>query len=202
MDPGEPVSIAALPFSLRWLEPGRDLRVEGRSLELSAGPATDLFSDPEGDKPNASAPALIGAAPGDFLLGARVSVEFATTFDAGVLLLYRDERNWAKLCFELSPQKEPTVVSVVTRGVSDDCNSFAVQESEIWLRIARIGDCVAFHASKDGALWKLVRYFTLPAAAGARVGFLAQSPSGNGCRVRFSEIFFEARRLADLRSGA
>jgi regulation of enolase protein 1 (concanavalin A-like superfamily) len=89
----------------------------------------------------------------------------------------------------------------VTRGVSDDCNSFSVEGREVWLRVARIGDCFAFHASTDGSFWRLVRYFTLDAAASMEVGFEAQSPTGEGCSVSFDEIRFEARTLGDLRSG-
>jgi regulation of enolase protein 1 (concanavalin A-like superfamily) len=148
-----------------------------------------------------NAPALLGEPSGDFLLSARVRVDFAATFDAGVLLVRRDERHWAKLCFEYSPQGEPTVVTVVTRGVSDDCNSFAVEGHDVWLRVARMGDCFAFHASTDGVFWRMVRYFTLEDGASAAVGFEAQSPTGEGCRASFEEIRFETRRLGELRSG-
>jgi len=197
----EPLTIAPLPMPLGWLVPAQDWRVGERSLELSAGPASDLFTDPAGGDALANAPALVGAARGDFQLSARVRVEFASTFDAGVLLLRRDERNWAKLCFELSPQGEPTVVSVVTRGVSDDCNSFASEGAEVWLRIARLGDCFAFHASSGDGFWKLVRYFALEGDGELSIGFLVQSPTGEGCRVRFDEIDYVERRLGDLRSG-
>jgi regulation of enolase protein 1 (concanavalin A-like superfamily) len=200
MDFSEPVTVESLPMPLHWLVQPLAWQAGERSLELTAGSSSDLFTDPGGGEPLADAPALVGEAYGDFLLSARVQVEFASTFDAGVLLLHRDARNWAKLCFERSPQGEPTVVSVVTRGVSDDCNSFPVGGGEVWLRIARLGDCFAFHASTDGEIWKLVRYFALTESDGVRAGFLAQSPTGVGCRVHFDEIAFEERRLADLRS--
>jgi uncharacterized protein len=93
------------------------------------------------------------------------------------------------------------VVSVVTRGVSDDCNSFVVDEGDVRLRIARLGSAFAFHASTEDAVWRLVRHFALEAEAELLVGFLAQSPLGTGCSVRFEEISFTPERLADLRSG-
>jgi uncharacterized protein len=195
------VKVAPLPMPLHWLVQPLAWQVGNRSLELTAGPSCDLFTDPAGGEPLANAAALVGEPSGDFLLSARVHVEFASTFDAGVLLLYRDERNWAKLCFERSPQGDPMVVSVVTRDVSDDCNSFMVDGNEVWLRLARLGDCFAFHASNDGSYWRLARYFALAESDGVRVGFLAQSPTGEGCRARFDEIRYEARRLGDLRSG-
>ena len=61
--------------------------------------------------------------------------------------------------------------------------------------------CFAFHASTDGAAWQLVRYFALDDSAGISAGFVAQSPTGEGCRAGFDEIRFEEGRLADLRSG-
>jgi regulation of enolase protein 1 (concanavalin A-like superfamily) len=92
------------------------------------------------------------------------------------------------------------VVSVVTRGVSDDCNSWPVDGDSIWLRVARLGRAFAFHASHDGMTWQLVRHFALDAEEPA-VGFLAQSPTGQGCAASFASIHYLPQRLADLRSG-
>jgi uncharacterized protein len=139
---------------------------------------------------------------GDFLLSARVTVGFAATYDAGVLLLYAGEREWGKLCFEYSPQRQPMVVSVVTRGLSDDCNSFVVEGDQVWLRVARLGRAFAFHASTDGTFWHFVRHFTLDAEETIAVGFSAQSPTGEACTATFDEIRYAPERLHDLRSGA
>ena len=141
------------------------------------------------------------AVTGDYVLSARVSVDFEATFDAGALMLHVDDRTWAKLCFELSPKRRPMVVSVVTRGVSDDCNSFAVPGESIWLRIARLGPAVAMHASTDGRRWELVRHFSLAEHAEPAIGFESQSPTGDGCIVTFDQVRFDARRLTDLRNG-
>ena len=80
------------------------------AVMVSAGPRTDIFIDPgdglAGGDLNAAlnaesmlnAATLLGDAPdGDFQLSARVTVDFASTFDAGVFLLWLDERHWAKL---------------------------------------------------------------------------------------------------------
>jgi regulation of enolase protein 1 (concanavalin A-like superfamily) len=199
----EQVRIAGLPLPLRWL--GRPQAWESGEgcLSISAGPGCDLFVDPGGSISAGleSPPMLVCEPSGDFALSARVGVDFASTYDAGVLVLFRDELCWAKLCFERSPHGQPTVVSVVNRRASDDCNHFAVAGSQIWFRIARGGDCFAFHASTDGALWQLIRYFAFDDPAGISVGFEAQSPTGEGCRVSFDEIRYEAGRLTDLRCG-
>jgi regulation of enolase protein 1 (concanavalin A-like superfamily) len=77
----------------------------------------------------------------------------ASTFDAGVLFVHADDTTWAKLCLELSPQGQPMIVSVVTRDVSDDCNSHPLEGAESWLRVARLSSAFAFHVSRDGERW-------------------------------------------------
>lgn len=195
--------IDAMPMPLRWLVQPDRWHAEGSTLELAARPRTDWFVDPSGAREaTLDGPALAGDATGDFVLSARVGVRFASTFDAGVLMLYVSDTVWAKLCFELSPQQEPMVVSVVTRGASDDANGFVVAGDEVWLRIARTGPAFAFHASTDGSAWRLIRHFALGAGAEVAIGFEAQSPTGDGCEVRFDEIRFESRTLGDLRDGS
>jgi uncharacterized protein len=186
------------------------------AVTVLAQPRTDIFIDPASVSTDAGAGAalnaesmlnaatLLGDLPeGDFQLSARVTVGFAAAFDAGVLLLWLDERRWGKLCFEFSPAGEPMVVSVVCRGVSDDANAFTVPGRSVWLRVSRI-DCVyAYHASLDGRTWQMIRVFFLDEkTSGHRIGFEAQSPTGDGCSVTFDEIRFLPERLSDLRDGS
>jgi uncharacterized protein len=198
----EAVDLPALPMPLEWLREPESWSSEGGALTIAAGPRTDWFVDPGGAEPVLNAPALVGIPPDrDFTLAARVRVDAAATFDAGVLLVHRDDRTWAKLCLERSPEGEPTIVSVVTRGVSDDCNSWTCERGEAWLRVARLGDAFALHASADGGRWELVRYFGLPPGE-VRLGFEVQSPTGAGCRATFAALAYEAGRLASLRDGS
>ncbi len=167
---------------------------------LTAGPRTDLFVPPGGGAPTLNAPMQIAETSGDFLLAATIRVRLEAIFDAGALLLWRDEETWAKLALERSPAGRPTVVSVVTRGRSDDCNSVTLRGGEARLRVARLGEECAFHLFAGGR-WELVRHFSLgdgPLSA----GFLAQSPTGQGCSASFEDVSFETRRLDDVRSGA
>jgi regulation of enolase protein 1 (concanavalin A-like superfamily) len=175
----------------------------GTGLTLTAQAATDLFVDPAGGGPPPDAGRLLGLPPdGDFTLAARVTVGFRNTYDAGALLLYADDRHFAKLCFEYSPQDRPTAVTVVTRGTSDDSNSFEADGETLWLRITRTGAAWAFHASTDGSWWRLLRYFALDAPAPVRVGFLAQSPTGDGCTAAFDDVAFRPGAPKDLRDGS
>ncbi|QBI56656.1 DUF1349 domain-containing protein [Streptomonospora litoralis] len=196
------VSIPAFPVSMHWTNPPEFYEVDGYdTLVLRAAGGTDLFTDPDGSARFDNAPALVGGLNGDFSVSALVDTDLAATFDAGVLLLYSAPDTWAKFCLEASPQGRPTIVSVVNRGVSDDCNSFAVDPAGgVRLRISRLGSAYAFHVRLGDGPWDLVRYFAL--SDEAEVGFLAQSPTGTGSTVRFAEISYSAERPADVRDGS
>lgn len=184
--------------------PACQATMDGGTLTLVSGAKSDLFIDPAGEEAARPDAGRWTGLPGedDFTFTARVTVGFASVFDAGVLLLYLSERRWAKLCYEFSPQHKPTAVTVVTHGTSDDSNSFETAGGPLWLRITRSGRIWAFHASEDGAYWKLLRYFTLGEASGARVGFLAQSPTGAGCTAIFDSVTYRPGAPADLRDGS
>jgi uncharacterized protein len=196
------VRVPPLPMDLRWLSQPRDFELADGTVRIVAGPGTDWFTDPGGRPPSFNAPALAGPQEGRFRLSARVTVAFGSTFDAGGLVMCGDERLWAKLCLERSPQDEATVVSVVTRGLSDDCTSESVEGDSLWLRAARLGPDFVFHVSSDGVRWRFVRHFALDGAETPLIGFEAQSPTGPGCAVTFDDLSFGTDPPADLRDGS
>lgn len=201
--------VPELPFPVAPSQLGVWRREEQAGAVIADAPAhTDLYINPGGEDAGdaqsmLTAATLLGTPPtGDFQLIAKVTVEFSAQFDAGVLLIWVDERHWAKFCFEFSPAAEPMVVSVVTRDLSDDANAFVVPEQSVWLRVSRVDHVYAFHASTDGKTWRLVRVFTLGEKLdGHEIGFEAQSPTGDGCVVTFDHIRFTSERLVDLRDG-
>jgi regulation of enolase protein 1 (concanavalin A-like superfamily) len=192
--------VPGLPSPLRPInEPAAEILDDG--LRLPAPGQTDWFVDPAGEVVVDNAPALVMSTEGDWMMSALVSVTHVATFDAAVLVVHADEHTWAKLCLERSPGGQTLVVSVVTRGFSDDCNSIPVDDEEMWLRVSRLGQAFAFHASADGRRWDMIRYFGLGTAEPVEVGFLSQSPTGNGCVATFRDISYVGKRLTDVRSG-
>jgi regulation of enolase protein 1 (concanavalin A-like superfamily) len=174
--------------------------VSDELIELVAGPRTDIFCPPDGTPPILNAPVLLANLHDqDFVLSAHIEAELQTLFDAGALLVWQGERSWAKFAVERSPEGQPTIVTVVTHDLSDDCNSVALDQPSARLRVARIDDAFAFHLQVADR-WQLIRHFVLE-AGNVRVGFLAQSPTGQGCTARFREIRAEQRRLNDVRDG-
>lgn len=204
-----PVLLPGIPFELFWdlmpehWEPVVGTASRESGVLIEAGPHSDLFVSPDDLEPSLNAPRLIGVPDSRFQLSALVEVEFGSTFDAGVLLVWANDRSWAKLCLEYSPAGQPMVVSVVTRERSDDANSRDVEGSATWLRISRsTAGSYAFHAATDGVHWSLIRHFSLDdGPGGVRIGFLAQSPTGEGCRASFSQLRYLPEALDDLRGG-
>jgi len=197
-------TLPTVPGELQWKNDPLEWKVEADNrLIITAGPKTDWFMDPSGDHPqNDNAPSALFIPPDEnFLLSAKVKVDFASAFDAGVLQARERGDLWAKLCFEYSPQGKPMVVSVVTRGLSDDCNSTPIDGNEVYLRLARNAETLAFHYSLDGRYWNFVRHFTLGKLSNLRAGLSSQSPTGEKCQATFSEIRYQPGALKDLRNG-
>ena len=194
------IQLSPIPATLSWhLEP-LEWNITDNVLTATAGAKTDLFVDPLSSNKSLNASMLTFENNRDFIFSTRVTMNFQGTFDAGVLVIYQSETSWAKFCFEHSPNKDPMVVSVVTKGTSDDCNSVFIDGNTVFLRVSRINTGFAFHFSNDAKLWHMIRAFALEPGA-AKVGFLVQAPMGESCTATFSEIAFQLETLSDIRSG-
>ncbi len=83
---------------LHWKNPPRAADRSGPAeLTIEAGARTDLFTDPASGEVTANAAMLLGPPPDhDFSLSAIVSADLASTYDAGALVAYATEDQWAK----------------------------------------------------------------------------------------------------------
>jgi regulation of enolase protein 1 (concanavalin A-like superfamily) len=188
---------------LTWLgQPGNAVITDDR-VTLPAGPRTDWFNDPDGTTRVATAPVLRFTVSEDCQISAKVTVEFESAFDAGVLFVHQGDDDYAKLCFERSPLGDNMMVSVVTRGVSDDANGQTIEGNAVWARVSMYRDVIAFHWSSTGQLWHLLRFFKLRTPSRATsIGFSTQSPTGPGCAATFSDISYAPGAAANIRDGS
>jgi len=113
-------------------------------------------------------------------------------------MLMGDDHHWAKLSYELSPDGKPTLVTVVTRGLSDDCNSVTLASDSVYLRIARSGRTYILYFAIDGTKWNILRTFSLDSDLPIRVGFESQSPAGDGATATFSSIAYETHSTGNV----
>jgi regulation of enolase protein 1 (concanavalin A-like superfamily) len=178
-----------------------EIQIGENRLEIKALPKSDYFIDPSGEKKILNAPYFYTEANKDFILKAKVSRSFVSTYDACVLMVMSSEDCWVKLCFELTDLGTNAVVSVVTNGVSDDANGVNIQGDTVYMQVAKKGDLFALHYSLDGRDYKMVRYFRLTMKETFKLGFVAQSPTGEGGDCIFEEIQLSYEPIKDLRKG-
>jgi uncharacterized protein len=192
-------SIPGLASALSWQNSPQSWSLSDRTvLTISSKAKADWFVDPFDGTVANSAPIFSFMPNSDFVLSARVSVTFKTKWDAGALMLMGDDRHWAKLSYELSPDGKPTLVTVVTRGLSDDCNSVSLSDDSVYLRIARSSKTYIFYFATDATRWNILRTFSLDYELPIRVGFESQSPAGDGATARFSSITYDTHTTRNI----
>ena len=192
----------SIPFPLSWHNTPKSFEVtEDGSLIITGDKGSRLFNDPQRiTPPTDTAPIALFKPDEQFVLSCKVKVDFISKFDAGVLMVYANAEQWAKLCYEYSPQGEPMVVSVVNTVVSDDSNNATLRNNEVYMRIAGYGGGVyAFQYSVDGNAWNMARYFYLDPKNDLKIGFLSQSPNGEQCTAIFSDIQYTPTKLEEFR---
>lgn len=188
-----------LNSELSWMNEPASWEFIDEILQIDAAESSDFFQDPAGVNVRSSAPFLYCEADGDFSFTARVDVDMFDAYDSGCIMVMVDQQNWAKLCFELVDHI-PTIVSVVTKGISDDCVSEKLGKNKPYLRVLRSGSCFGFHYSLDAINWTLVRFFGMDAPIKVKIGVVGQCPVGKGTRVRFENFDFEMTKICDARA--
>ncbi len=198
-----PASIvtSSLPSALELVNVPTALGVgDDGSILMGAAGHTNLFNSPNGVGMYTGAPMLLLPVDGDFTLAARIDAKLVNVYDVAALVMYVDGRNWTKLCYEFSAERQPTVVSVVTRGISDDCNSEEIDADFVYMAMCRRGHECSFHFSRDGVKWKMVRHFRFETSDRLRIGFAVHAAFGEGLSARFSEIRYWTSAPANMRS--
>jgi len=187
--------LPGFPQSFYWRNNPADWSVKNGVLTIKSGEKTDWYISPTDGKKSANSPILLFPAPKDFWFSAKVTVDFQSQFDAGVLAVYANENNWVKFAFENSVDKRPSIVSVVTRGISDDCTGTTIEGNSVYLKISKSGQAIFLYFSSDGQRWKLARALKLGPEQPLHFGLSAQSPNGAGSTATFSEIHFKPEAL-------
>lgn len=186
----------------RWMNAPERLQASGSSIQATVGEGTDFFNSPEDNTIAATASLLYREATGDFVATALVQPDFSSVWNAAALMAHIDSLNWIKFAFENSDATGPGIVSVVTRGVSDDANGPILEgRASIWLRIIRKGNLYALHWSENGRDFKMARLSVLPESDTVKIGMEAQSPVGKTATHTFLYFSLEERTVEDMRKG-
>lgn len=186
----------------KWMNMPKEFDISEGVLSIQAVPKTDFFIDPENKEATATAPYLYREIRGDFVATTLVKPDFKDQWNAAALLMMIDKSHWIKFAFENSDATGKSVVSVVTRRVSDDANGAILNDvDQLWLRIIRKGNLFAMHWSLDGKNFKMGRLAAMPEAKTIKIGMEAQSPLGNTAHHQFLYFNLESKTVKDLRKG-
>jgi len=195
------IHIAAIPFNLFWENTPERFSTKNHELIIVAGAKTDMFRDPNVTYNTDNTPKLLFTPDENFILTASVEHSFNNKWDGGAIVIKQDSLNWIKFCFEKDYTGARRVVSVVTKNISDDCNSVAVTTNKVFYKVAKADNVITLYYSNDGIKWFLIRHLQFETTKGFRAGFLAQSPTGDSCEVKFSNITYSAKKIKDPYTG-
>jgi len=191
------IYINTIPYKLSVYNEPVDFLVQENRITLTAKGKTNLFNNPNGNYYVQDAPMLLFEPKGDFTLISRVTGQLKSIYDVAALVIYQHNDLWAKLCYEKSVDEKPTIVSVVTRKYSDDCNSEPTGSSA-WLSIVRNGNIFKFYYSQDGQKWTMVRHFHLDITGKLKAGFASHGSRGDGFTAEFSDIRYFDKALDNM----
>ncbi len=195
------INIKSIPYKLYLKNEAVSVSTPGDTMLLLESPAkTNLFVSPNGKYNNQMAPMVLFKPDSSFVFKAKVSAKLKEVYDVATLLIYQDSEYWAKFCYENSVEKKPTIVSVVTRKYSDDCNSSSIAKEYAYMAIVKKGMEVSFHYSPDGNEWKLIRHFRLQKTDNIQLGFAVHCSRGNGFKAAFSDIAYSSKIPDNLRN--
>lgn len=186
----------------KWMNTPKEFDISQGLLTIQAVPETDFFIDPENNKATATAPFLYREIEGDFVATTLVKPDFKDQWNAAALLMMIDKSHWIKFAFENSDATGKSIVSVVTRMVSDDANGAILHDADqLWIKIIRKGNLYAMHWSLDGKTFKMGRLAAMPGSDIVKIGMQAQSPVGKTAHHQFLYFNLETKTAKDLRKG-
>ena len=188
--------------ALNWINQPNNITFSRGILTVQSEPKTDFFIDPETGKSSASAPVLYTEVLGDFVAVALVEPDLSNTWNAGSLMVILDDKNWIKFAFENSDATGKSIVTVVTKGVSDDANGVRLNnKNKAWLKLVRKGDIYSMHWSTDGKKYHMARLAKMPQTKIVKVGLEAQSPLDLPAKHIFHYFAISNKTVANIRSG-
>lgn len=197
----EALKINSIPFFLKTVnDPLKVEVIEDAGIKITSKGKTNLFNSPGNNYYVQNAPMLLFHPDSNFIISAKITADLKEVYDVAALVIYQDNDLWAKLCFENSINKETTVVSVVTRRYSDDCNSIKILDKFVYLTMAKKGNEISFHYSTDNVHWELVRHFRLECSeSDLMIGFAVHCSVGEKFAAEFSEINYTNNILENMR---
>ncbi len=175
----------------QWLNPPKDYSADNEFIRIATEPDTDLWQNTYYDFVHTNAHAYLFSASEDFTFTVKASFSYRELFDQCGIILYLDDRNWAKASIERENENRGWLGSVVTNsGYSDwATTSLDGARTSMYYRLSRRGADFLFEQSLDGVQFRQMRIFHMhgfPETVSA--GVYACSPGQSSFVAEFSEL--------------
>ncbi len=179
---------------------------DDKVLEFRCGEKRDFFCDPNGGiLSNRTAPLLLTKVDNakSFTFISKVSPQFTEkdTYNAGDLFVFVNDTVWQKFAFEQDERGRRRIVTVRTRGTSDDNNHDEITDTSVYLKISSDTRTIASYYSTDKERWQLARLYKNDYPRELWVGICNQCPQGKGSVSLFEDISLEQNSVSDFRLG-
>lgn len=173
------------------------------TITICSGAQSDFFNAPDGSVRLASAPLLLKKIDNTkpFTFTAIVKPGFVNTYDAGAVYLFCDEELWLKFAFEMDERGYTRLVTVRTKGTSDDNNHDAITQEEVYMKISSDSKTVGFYYSLEGQQWQLVRLYRNDYPDSIYIALSSQSLVGDGIKTQFTKIELTENSIDNFRLG-
>lgn len=175
---------------------------EKHELKITASKGTDIYHYSGGGFDINNAPMLVFEADSNFIFTSQVVVDLNKEYDGGFLILYSDSVHYGKLLVEKNHQNKIILCSCVTDRYSDDNVHVELNESKVYLKIAKSSELYGFYYSLDGKDWNYLRFFRFNNnKQTVKLGFGVQSPYSEKCTSTFSHINYSPKGFKDGMKG-
>lgn len=141
--------------------------------------------------------------PNFFTLTVKITPNFIQTgtYNAGVLYIYVNDSLYQKQCFEEYERGKHRLVTVRTKGTSDDNKNDIVKQGFVYMKISTDTKTVASYYSLDNQNWLMVRLYKNDYSQTIWVGSSAQCPMDTGNPSNFEDIRPDQNSVSDFRMG-
>lgn len=181
-----------------WLNEPRNWKADAQGLTMTTDAKTDFWRETYYGFTRDSGHFLGFATDDGFTASIRIRGEFRTLYDQAGLMVRIDETRWVKTGVEFT-DGELFLSTVVTDGKSDWSVSQPFRELEDFrIRVTVNKGAMRIQASRDGAVWPLLRLAPFPAAPRYLVGPTACTPERSGLEINFSEFSIGPAITTDL----
>lgn len=176
----------------QWLNMPHQATITDKKIVMHAEAGTDFWQNTYYNFARNRGHALLIDADEEFSFSVKAYRDGTSLYDQCGILVYLDEKNWAKVCMECGENGEAQKLgSVVTRRGFSDWASTDISDDidTMHYRLSRLGENFLFEASSDGTNYKQMRIFHLRCKnAVPRVGVFACCPTGDGFKAEFTQM--------------